>query len=101
MKAGTINLAAVRTFGGVVPLSGLMTIQMLSTNLSGNTTFSVQTSLDKMNWDIIQVNDADYQGTLVDDAAFVQTFNLGPSIYFRVVLDGATTGSVEYKHNGL
>lgn len=101
MKAGTINLAAVRTFGGVVPLSGLVTIQMLSADLSGNTTFSVQTSLDKTNWDVIQVNDTDYQGTLVDDAAFVQTFNLGPSIYFRVVLDGATTGSVAYKHNGL
>lgn len=101
MKTGSINLSSVRTFGGIVPLSGFVTIQMLCTNLSASTTFSVQISLDKTSWDTIIVNDSDYQGTLSDDVPFVQTFNLGPAIPFRIVFDGSTTGDVTYKHNGL
>ena len=51
MKSGSISLGTTREFGGVVPLKGVVTIQLLSTDLSGNTTFSVQTSLNKTSWD--------------------------------------------------
>ena len=101
MKTGSIVLASTRVINGVVPLSGVVTIQLLCTNLSGNTTFSVYLSLDKTNWDVVQVFDVDWQGTLVDDAAFVQSFNLGPGVYFKVQFDGSTTGTVAYIHNGL
>lgn len=101
MKTGSIALGTTRIIQGVVKLTGVITIQLLCNDLSASTTFSVQTSLDKTNWDIIQVNGGDYQGTLVDDAPFVQSFNLGPSIYFKVVFDGVTTGTVAYIHNGL
>lgn len=101
MKSGSIVLGTTRVFNGVVPLSGIITIQLLSTNLSAGTTFSVQTSLDKTNWDIIQVAGEDYSGSLADDVPFVQSFNLGPSIYFKVVFDGVTTGTVAYIHTGL
>lgn len=101
MKSGSISLGTTREFGGVVPLKGVVTIQLLSTDLSGNTTFSVQTSLNKTSWDVIQVAGEDYSGTLADDVAFVQSFNLGPSVYFKVVFDGVTTGTVAYIHSGL
>ena len=101
MKQGSIALGTTREINGVVKLNGIVSIQLLCDDLSGDTTFSIQTSLDKTNWDIIQVSGEDFSGTLSDGTPFIQSFNLGPSIYFKVVFDGATTGTLAYIHSGL
>lgn len=96
MKTGSIVLASVRSFGGIVPLDGRFSIQLLSENLSANTTFNLQFSLDKTNWCNAQESGVDITFTLVDDAPNLKSFEADPGIYWRVLAAGATTGTVNY-----
>lgn len=96
---GSIVLATARNFGAVVPLKGVVTVQMLSTNLSASTTFRLQLSLDKTNWDTAQEGGTDITDTLVDDAVMIKSFEADPGIYWRILFDGATTGTVAYIYN--
>ena len=96
MKSGSINLAAVRYINGIVPLNGLFGVQLLCDNLSANTTFNLQFSNDKTNWDNATEGGTDIEGTLVDGAVNFNAFSGVPRTYYRILFAGATTGTVEY-----
>lgn len=96
---GSILLATVRSFGAAVPLKGVLTVQMLSANLSANTTFNLQLSLDKTNWDNAQESGTDISDTLVDDVTMIKSFEIDPGIYWRILFAGETTGTVDYIYN--
>lgn len=99
MITGSIVLATVRSFGAVVPLKGVVTVQMLCANLSADSAFSLQLSLDKTNWDNAQESGVDITDTLVDDAVMIKSFEADPGIYWRILFAGATTGTVAYIYN--
>lgn len=96
---GAINLATVRSFGAAVPLKGIVSVQMLSENLSADTTWSLQLSLDKTNWDNAQESGTDISDTLVDDTVMIKSFEADPGIWWRILFAGATTGTVAYIYN--
>lgn len=96
---GSIVLATARNFGAAVPLKGVFTVQMLCANLSAGTTFNLQFSLDKVNWDNAQESGTDISDTLVDDTVMIKSFEADPGIYWRIIFAGATTGTVAYIYN--
>ena len=96
--SGSINLATVRSFSGTTPRDGAFSIQMLSANLSGNTTFSLQYSLDGENWANAKSNGEDVTGTLVDDTTYFNSYEADTSIFFRILFAGVTTGTVDYMY---
>jgi len=96
MKTGSIVLGTIRYFKGIVPSRGSFTVQMLCTNLSGNTTFNLQLSLDGTNWDNAQEAGTDISDTLVDDAVIIKSFAADAGAYWRILFAGATTGTVSY-----
>jgi hypothetical protein len=100
-KTGSIILATVRNFTGVVPLRGRFTIQMLSANLSADTTFNLQFSLDGTNWDNAQDAGVDISDSLVQSATMIKSFDADPGILFRILFAGATTGTIAYVINGV
>ena len=71
-----------------------VTVQMLCTNLSGDTTFSPEISVDGVIWDVAQESGTDITHTLVDDATFVQTYESQRGMYWRWAMAGVTTGTV-------
>lgn len=101
MKTGSISLATVREIVGVTPQRSEFTIQLLSANLSADTTVNLQLSLDKTNWDNAVESGSDIALTLSDDVPLVRSFAVDAGIYFKVLFAGATTGTVAYKHTGL
>jgi len=100
-KTGSIVLATVRSFVGVVPQKGTFSVQMLSANLSADTAFNLQFSLDNTNWDNAQESGTDISDTLVDDVVMIKSFEADPGISFRILFAGVTTGTVEYVINGV
>lgn len=101
MKSGTINLASVRTITGVTPSDGRFSVQLLSADLSADTTVYLDLSLDGTNWGVAQESGADVSDTIVAATTKVISYSVDQGVYFRVRLDGATTGSVAYLTNGL
>lgn len=101
MKTGSIVLATVRNFTGVVPIRGRFSIQMLSTNLSADTTFNLQFSLDGTNWDNAQESGTDVSDVLVANATMIKSFESDKGLKFRILFAGATTGTIAYVINGL
>lgn len=99
LKTGSIILGTIRYFTGIVPLRGRYTIQMLSTNLSGNTIWNLQVSVDGTSWENAKELGTDISDTLVDDLVQVRTFEGNPGDKFKILFDGATTGTVTYKLN--
>lgn len=96
MKSGSINLATVRYINGIVPLNGLFGVQLLCDNLSGNTTFNLQFSKDKISWSNAKESGSDISGTLSDGVPVYESFAGVPRNYYRILFAGATTGTVEY-----
>lgn len=100
-KSGSINLAEVRIITGIVPLRGKFTVQMLSENLSGNTTFNLQFSCDGENyWNATDAGEA-ITGTLVDDTVLGVSYEGDPGLNFKILFAGVTTGTVDYVINGV
>jgi hypothetical protein len=98
-KAGSIVLASVRSFGDVSPQNGFFTFQMLCTNLSGDTTWNLQFSLDGTNWKNAKEAGTDITGTLSDDVVTLEVVNTAPGVRWRILFAGATTGTVNYLIN--
>jgi len=99
---GSVSLATSRyipTSAGVQMNREKISIQLLSTNLSANTTFSPEASADGTNWDVLTENETDITHTLVDDAPFFRTYEVDKGAYIRWNMAGATTGDVAYKIN--
>lgn len=96
MKSGSINLATVRYINGIVPLNGLFGVQLLCDNLSGNTTFNLQFSKDKVSWANAKEGGTEITGTLVDGTPAYEAFSGVPKTYYKILFAGATTGTVEY-----
>ncbi len=99
MKTGSIVLETVRYFTGIVPSKGSFSIELLSTNLSGDTTFSVQGSLSGDNWDNLQESGTDITDTLVNDTVMVKSFTADAGTKIKILFAGATTGTVTYTTN--
>jgi hypothetical protein len=97
--SGSIVLASVREITGIVPLDGRFSVQLLSTNLSGETTLNLYLSADGTNWDIAQEAGADIEDSIVDDVTKVLSFEADPAMYYKIVFAGATTGTVSYVKN--
>lgn len=93
---GSINLGTTRIIAGVVPLKGRFSVQMNSADLSANTDLTLQFSLDKTYWDAAQEAGTDVTDTLVAATPLVKSFESDPSLYWRIVFSGATTGTVNY-----
>lgn len=99
---GTVALGTSRLIpsaSGVQMNRHKITVQLLSANLSGNTTFAPEASADGTNWDVLTVNETDISHTLVDDAPFYRTYEVDKGSYIRWNMAGATTGDVAYKIN--
>ena len=102
MKSGSIALGTTRVIQGVVPLTGRFSVQMLSANLSADTTFNLQFSLDGTNWDnAMDTTGSDISDTLVQSATKVVSYDAAPAISFRILFAGVTTGTVAYNTTGL
>lgn len=100
-KAGTINLATVRYFTGVVPQNGVFSIEMLSDDISASTAWNLQFSSGGVNFDNAQEAGVDITDTLVVDEPMYQSFNGIPGDYIKILFAGATTGSVDYVINAV
>ena len=99
---GTVALATSRyipTSAGVQMNREKISIQLLSTNLSANTTFSQEASADGTNWDVLTENETDITHILVDDTPFFRTYENDKDTYIRWALAGVTTGDVAFKIN--
>ena len=97
---GIINLATNKEIKGKVPQSGVLTIQMKSTNISVTSTFNLWLSMNNNDWDIAQESGTDIADTLVLNETKLKTFVTDPSVYFKIVIAGTPTGNVSYIHNG-
>ena len=95
-KSGSIVLATVRSFSDKVPQCGSFTVQMLSANLSANTTLNLQFSLDGTNWDNAQEAGTDISDTLIANTVLLKSFEADPGVLWRILFAGATTGTVTY-----
>jgi len=100
-KTGTINLATIRYFTGVVPQNGIFSIELLSDDISASTDWSLQFSAGGTNYDTAQESGTDISETLVVDEPMHQAFNGVPGDYFKVLFAGETTGSVSYVINAV
>ena len=99
-KSGSIVLGTTRVIQGVVPSNGSFSVQLLCTNLSAETTFNLELSCDKTNWDIAQEAGTDISDTIVDDVVKVKSFEADPGMYWQIKFAGVTTGTVAYVING-
>jgi len=94
--SGLINLANVRSFGRIVNLKKSFSVQLLCTNLSANTTCTLQLSNDNINWCNAQENGTDVTFTLVDDTVMFKSFEADSEVFWRILFGGVTTGTVNY-----
>jgi hypothetical protein len=101
IKTGSIVLGTIRYFTGKVPSRGKFTIQMLSTDLSAETTFNVQISADGLEFDNAYELGEAVTGTIADDVTTVKTYEGNPGDTFKILFAGVTTGTVNYKINGV
>lgn len=101
MKTGSINLGTTRVIKGVVPLNGLFSVQLLSANLSGNTTFNLQFSNDGENWANAKEAGTDITDTLVQATVNFNSFSGVPGTRFQILFAGVTTGTVNYILNAV
>lgn len=101
MKTGSINLATVRYIRGVVPLNGLFSIQLKSTDLSASTDFNLQYSNDKTDWCNASEGGVEITSTLVQSETNYNAFSGVPGTHFQILFSGATTGNVNYVNNSL
>lgn len=99
---GTVALGTSRyipSTAGVKMNRHKVSVQLLSANLSGETTFVPQGSSDGTNWDVLTENDTDISHTLADDVPFFRIYELDKDAYIRWVAAGSTTGDVAYVIN--
>ncbi len=101
MKTGSISLGTTRVIKGVVPLNGLFSVQLLSANLSGNTTFNLQFSNDGTNYANAKEAGTDITDTLVQSTVNFNSFSGVPGTRFQILFAGVTTGDVDYVLNAI
>lgn len=96
---GTIDLSEVREIGFISRQKGSFTVELFSANLSGDTVFTLQHSVTGDHFDVAQDAGEDISETLVDDTAFVKSYEVDPAVHFKIVFEGLTTGDVDYSIN--
>lgn len=103
-ETGSVVLASGRyipSTRGVLLTKDKVTLQLLSANLSAETTFSPQYSADGTNWDVAtDGSDEDIVHTFADDVPFVKTYESVAGLYWRWLCAGVTTGTVAYVVKG-
>lgn len=95
-KSGSIDLSVTRVIEMISPLDSNFAIQLLSSDVSATTTFSLDVSLDGTNWDVAEEAGADITDTLVQSETKVKIIETANRIYFRINFAGTTTGTVNY-----
>lgn len=100
-KSGSISLGSTRVIKGIIPLTGLFSVQLLSADLSANTTFNLQYSSDGTNWANAKEAGTDIADTLVQATVNFNSFSGVPGTRFRILFAGVTTGTVDYILNAL
>lgn len=95
-RSSTIDLSSTRVITGIVPLRATFSVQLLSSDLSADTTLGLYYSNDKTNWDTAKESGTDVTDTLVDDTMLLLSFEADPELYWKIEFDGATTGNVAY-----
>jgi len=94
--SGSIVLSTIRSFGRTINTKKTFSIQLLSSNLSADTTCRLQFSLDKTNWCNAQESGADVTFILANNTVLIKSFESDPELFWRILFDGVTTGTVNY-----
>ena len=97
----TLAELTIRYFSGKIPSRGRFTIQMLSDDLSADTTWNLEVSADGITFANAQESGIDISGTLVAQEPTVRTFEGNPGDTWQITFAGATTGVVEIVVNGV
>lgn len=96
LTTGSIDLSSVREIEATFPLDGIFSIDMLSSDVSETTTFSVQGSVGGTNYDILQDSGTDITDTLVVDETKYIAVAGRPGDKVKIVFAGSSTGNVAY-----
>lgn len=97
MISETVTLATARYTVPKKANGGTCAIQLVSSDLSADTTFSVQVSVDGLYYDIATANGTDVTDTLVANTSKVIQLEMVHNLYYKLVFDGVTTGTIIVK----
>jgi len=98
-KTGTIALGTIRVIEFASPSDESFTIQLLSSDLSADTTFTLEQSMDGTNWDVSEESGTEISETLSQATTYCKSFDCDAGVYFRINFAGSTTGDVDYVIN--
>jgi hypothetical protein len=90
----TVTLASSRVLPARKANGGTLAIQMLSLNLSGDTTFTVDISVDGVSYDTATANGSDISDTLKANETKVVALEMVAGIWYKVTFAGVTTGTI-------
>lgn len=96
---GSINVANVVTIPsqGYKSANGHMfSVQMISTDLSKETTLTLQLSLDGTNWDNAVEAGTDITDTVVANVAKVVSYEVNAGVFWRIAVTAGSTGTISY-----
>jgi len=93
---GTIDLSSTRVIEGFTPLDGRASVELLSADLSDDTTVLLELSVSGDNWDTAEESGTAISDTLVQGETKIISFEADQRIKFRVRFDGATTGNITW-----
>lgn len=72
-------------------------VQFTSSDLSAETTFAPEISLDGTSWDVAVENNTDLSHKISANSPFVRIYEMDKGVYVRWNMAGVTTGTIAYK----
>lgn len=90
----TVTLATSRVLPARKANGGTLAIQMKSLDLSADTTFTVDISVDGISYDTATANGADISDTLKANETKVLPLEMVAGIWYKVTFAGVTTGTI-------
>lgn len=90
----TVTLASSRVLPARKANGGTLAIQMLSLNLSADTTLTVEVSVNGVTYDAATANGEDITDTLKANDTKIIQLEMVAGIYYRVTFGGITTGTI-------
>lgn len=100
LATSSISLASGRyipSSSGVQMARKRIGVQLTSADLSAQTTFTPEISLDGTSWDVAVENGEDLSHTVIVNVPFVRVYEVDKKVYFRLNMAGVTTGTITYK----
>jgi hypothetical protein len=95
-ETSTIDLGVTRIIPLLSPIDGTFSIELLSADLSADTTFFIEQSVSGTNWAAAKEAGTAISETLVQSTVFVDVYEIDKYNEFRIRFDGATTGNIAY-----